>query len=94
MKTLSLSKAREHMSLLADPIEKTILTQKGKPVAVVLGIDAYKSQQAILELANDPVRYSKTLAAHIRVQAGELNNTKDLEELEALLMAQESASGV
>ncbi len=87
MRTMSLSEAREHMTDLADPIEKTVLTRKGTPVAVVLGIDAYRSYQALTELARDPQRYSQVMAAHIRVQQDDLSATKDLAELEELLGA-------
>lgn len=96
MRTMSLSEARKHMSQLADPVEKTVLTRKGAPVAVVLGIDAYQSQQALLELASDPLRYSKAMASHLRVQQNDLSTTMDLEEFEATLEAdlKVSAGGV
>jgi len=82
MKTMSLTEARTHMPELADPIEKTVLTRDGKPVAVVLGIDAYRSFNAILELAQDPKRLMQVIDAHNRVQQGNFETTRGLDELE------------
>lgn len=92
MKTMKLSKAREQMTALADPIEKTILTKNGEPVSVVVGIQAYRAMDAMLNLAtNDPLRFAQTLRAHSQIQAGNLSQTRSLDELEAELKALENS---
>jgi PHD/YefM family antitoxin component YafN of YafNO toxin-antitoxin module len=92
MKTMKLSKAREQMTALADPIEKTILTKNGEPVSVVMGIQAYRAMDAMLKLAtNDPLRFAQTLRAHKQVQAGDLSHTRSLDELEAELKELENS---
>jgi len=85
MKRMTLTNARMRMPELVDPIEKTVLTRDGKDVAVVLGIDAYRSLNAIVELAQDPQRFVQVMNAHNRVQMGNLETTHDLSELENAL---------
>ncbi len=85
MRTMKLSEARERMATLADPVESTVLTKNGKPVSVVLGIEAYQSMRAMLDLARDPRRYASTLRAHMQVQAGDLSQTLSLDALESQL---------
>ena len=85
MRTMTLTEARAHMSELADPVDETLLMRNGEPVAVVLGIDAYRSYRTLLELAQDPERYQRVLTAHRRVQAGNLDSTRDLAEIEGMM---------
>ncbi|NJN46112.1 MAG: type II toxin-antitoxin system Phd/YefM family antitoxin [Candidatus Competibacteraceae bacterium] len=82
MKYVSVTEARTQLPSLVDTPEEVVLTKQGQPVAVLLSIEEYRSTQALLNLAQQPERWTEILAAHSRVQSGALDEFVEFDELE------------
>jgi antitoxin YefM len=81
-RTLPLSEVRANLSSVvrdADQLfERTIITQKGKPAAVVIGYAEFESWQETLEILGDPALMADLSQADEDLLAG---NTHTYEEV-------------
>ena len=81
-RTLPLSEVRANLSSVvrdADQLfERTIITQKGKPAAVVIGYAEFESWQETLEILGDPALMADLRQADEDLLAG---NTHTYEEV-------------
>jgi len=78
MRFLAISKARSDLPALVDSVERVVLTKNGEPVAVLLHLDDYRALRAMQRLAGQPDRLATALAAHERVQRGDLAGFPEL----------------
>lgn len=78
MRFLAVSKARSDLPALVDSVERVVLTKNGEPVAVLLHLDDYRALRAMQRMAGQPERWATALAAHERVQRGDLSGFPEL----------------
>jgi len=84
----TISNARKHLAELAqEPRAEVVITQGGRPSAVLLGIEAYRALQSLANLAGMPRLLEAALAEHRRFQAEGAGDAPELEELRERLAA-------
>jgi prevent-host-death family protein len=84
----TISAARKCLADLArEPRAEVVITQGGRPSAVLLGIETYRSLQALANLAGMPRVLEAAMAEHRRFQADEAGDALTLEELRQRLAA-------
>ena len=81
MRYITVSDARNALPSLTDSTERTVLTRNGRPIAVLLNIDEFRSIQATLSLVSEPGRLARVMTLHENVQNGDTSGFKELEEL-------------
>lgn len=86
MKHLAVSRARAELPTLIESLERTVITKNGEPAAVLLHIDDYRAMRAMQVLSRHPEELTRILAAHEKVQRGEL---EDFPELDLTQLRQE-----
>ena len=84
----TISNARKHLAEFAQqPRAEVVITQGGKPSAVLLGIEAYRALQSLANLAGMPRLLEAALTEHRRFQAEGPGDAPELAELRERLTA-------
>ena len=83
-RTLSITYVRKNLSSVINSLQgnhKVIITQKGKPAAVLMSHKEWESIDALLTLAKNPKEFIKTLEAHQKYRREKKDELPDMEEL-------------
>jgi PHD/YefM family antitoxin component YafN of YafNO toxin-antitoxin module len=79
MNYMTVSEARSEIPTLSESATSTVLMRNSQPVAVLMPIREYRAMRAMLKLAARPEAAARVLAAHGRVQRGDLEGFVEME---------------